>query len=234
MMAPMSADPDELKRRAAVHAVDAVRSGTVVGLGTGSTAVHAVREIAARLADGRLRDVSGVPTSETTARAARAAGLPLVTLEERSDLDLTIDGADEVDPALDLIKGLGGALLREKIVALSSSRVVIVADASKRVERLGTRAPVPVEVVRFGWTVTRERLRKLGADVTLRATSAGEPFATDEGHLILDCRFGPIADPPRLAAEIRAQTGVVEHGLFLGIATTVVIATPDGIEETNR
>ena len=230
----MSSALDELKRGAAVFAVDAVRSGMVVGLGTGSTATYAVHEIAARLADGRLTDVVGVATSEGTARIARERGVPLAGLDERSELDLTIDGADEVDADLDLIKGLGGALLREKLVAYASRRVVIVIDAGKRVDRLGTNAPVPVEVVRFGWTAARSRLERSGARATLRSARSGEPFVTDEGHYIIDCRFGPIADKFRLAEEIRKEPGVVEHGLFLGIATRVIVASPRGIEELER
>lgn len=230
----MAADLDDLKRQAAVHAVDAIRSGTAVGLGTGSTAAHAVREIAARLADGRLRDVVGVPTSEATARIARECGVPLTDLSRHPDLDLTIDGADEVDPELDLIKGLGGALLREKLVAYASRSLLIAIDAGKRVQQLGTSAPVPVEVVRFGWTTTMSRLERLGARAALRAAADGEPFVTDEGHYILDCRFGPIADKPGIARAIRGEPGVVEHGLFLGIAARVILASPAGIEELTR
>lgn len=225
---------DEQKRRAAERAVEFVRNGMVVGLGTGSTAVHATRAIGERLRDGRLREVHGVPTSDATAAEARRHGVPLTSLDEQPSVDLTIDGADEVDPQLELIKGLGGALLREKIVALSSRQVIIVGDQSKKVDRLGSRAPVPVEVVRFGWTTAREYLGSLGAEVALRVGSDGAPFVTDEGHYILDCRFGPIADPARLAAEIRSWTGVVEHGLFLGIASRVILAGPDGLEELHR
>ncbi len=233
-MPRMSSAFEVCKRAAAVHAVDEIRPGMVVGLGTGSTAAHAVRELAARLADGRLTGIIGVPTSEGTARIARECGVPLSTLDEHPDVDVTIDGADEVDPELDLIKGLGGALLREKLVAYASRRVIIAIDFGKRVDRLGTNAPVPVEVVRFGWTATKMRLEKLGARATLRPSGSDEPFVTDEGHYILDCRFGPIADKIRLAEAIRAQPGVVEHGLFLGIAARVIAASPDGIEELTR
>ena len=225
---------DELKRQAAERAIEFVRPGMVVGLGTGSTAVHATRMIGERLRDGRLRDVHGVPTSEATAAEARRHGVPLTTLEERTPIDLTIDGADEVDPHLELIKGMGGALLREKIVALASRQVIIVGDISKRVQRLGSKAPVPVEVVRFGWSTAKEYLGSLGADVVLRLGTTGEPYRTDEDHYILDCHFGPMDDPACLAGEIRSWTGVVEHGLFLGIASKVILAGPDGIQELQR
>jgi len=229
-----STDLDELKRVAALRAAEMVESGSVVGLGTGSTARHAVQRLGERLREGSLRDVLGVPTSDGTARIAELAGIPLTTLEEHPVLDLTIDGADEVDPALDLIKGLGGALLREKIVALASRRLVIVVDHTKRVARLGERAPVPVEVVRFGWGTARAYLESLGARVTLRRSAGGDPFVTDEGHLVLDSHFGAIGDPARLSAAIRARCGVVEHGLFLSLASIVLVSGPGGIEELAR
>ncbi len=225
---------EDLKRAAAVQAVELVQSGTVVGLGTGSTAAHAVRRLGERLREGALRRVVGVPTSIATARVAEQSGIPLTTLEEHPALDLTIDGADEVDPGLDLIKGLGGALLREKIVALASRRLVIAVDHTKRVARLGERAPVPVEVVRFGWGAARAHLESLGARVVLRRGAGGEPFVTDDGHYMLDAHFGPIADPAPLAAAIRSRCGVVEHGLFLSLASTVLVSGPGGIEEMHR
>jgi len=226
--------PDELKRRAAERAVELVRSGMIVGLGTGSTAVHATRMLGERLRDGRLRDVHGIPTSEATASEARRHGVPLTTLEEHPLVDLTVDGADEVDEHLDLIKGLGGALLREKIVALASRQLVVIADHSKRVERLGSRSPVPVEVVRFGWTGAQEFLESLGAKVTRRSAADGSAFVSDEGHFILDCAFGPIDSPAKLAAEIRSWSGVVEHGMFLGIASRAFLGSPDGVIELQR
>jgi len=229
-----AADLEDLKRTAASRAADLVRSGSVVGLGTGTTAAHVVRRLGERLREGSLREVLGVPTSMATARVARLSGVPLTTLEEHPSLDLTIDGADEVDPALDLIKGRGGALLREKIVALASREVVIVVDHTKRVARLGERAPVPVEVVRFGWAAARAHLESLGARVVLRMGPGSEPFVTEEGHYVLDGHFGPIADPGRLAATIRSRVGVVEHGLFLALATTVLVAGPGGIQEMRR
>ena len=177
----------------------------------------------------------GVPTSGATAAQAVREGIPLATLEERSSLDLTIDGADEVERgSLNLTKGLGGALLREKIVASASQRVIIVADDQKLVDRLGTRAAIPVEVVPFGWTATSRRLEILGATPTLRRGPDGAPFRTDGGHFILDCTFGPIADPESLATKMDAIVGVVEHGLFLRIATEVHIAGAGGVTIARR
>ena len=175
--------------------------------------------------------IVGVPTSERTAEVARRVGIPLATLAERPRLDLAIDGADEIAPGLDLIKGLGGALLREKVVASAAASLVIVADASKRVDRLGTRAPVPVEVIGFALAVVAPELESLGCAVALRRGADGEPFATDEGNRILDCRFpAGIEAPDRLANAIRSIPGVVEHGLFLGLAREAYVAGPDGVE----
>ena len=214
---------DEAKRAAARRAVDLVRPGMVLGLGTGSTAALAVEEIGHRLADGRLQDLVGVPTSEATERQARALGIPLSTLDDHPRLDLTIDGADEVDPARRLIKGAGGALLREKIVAAASRRLVIVVDRSKLVDRLGTRYPVPVEVAPFGWTTHLAPLRALGGEPVLRSRD-GAPYRTDGGNYILDVRFaGGIDDPERVGAELKARVGVVETGLFLGFEPEVIV-----------
>lgn len=204
-----------------------------VGLGTGSTAVWAIRAIGAAVRDGRLRDIVGVPTSVASEREARAVGIPIVTLADRPTLDLTIDGADEVDPALNLIKGHGGALLREKVVAQASRREVIVVDESKPVDRLGSRCALPVEVLRFACQTERAFLESIGAHVDLRGDTIG-PFVTDEGNWILDCSFGPIDDPPRLSALLHERAGIVEHGLFIGLADDVLIAHPDGIEHRRR
>ena len=221
------------KKAAAEQAVEWVESGTTVGLGTGSTAIWAIRAIGAALAEGRLRDVVCIPTSEVSAAAARELGIPLVTFEDRPVVDVTIDGADEVDPALDLIKGYGGALLREKAVAQATRREVIVVDASKPSEVLGTRCHVPVEVIRFAVRTERDFLEALGARVVLRPDGAG-PFVTDEGNWILDADFGPIDDVPRLAARLQERAGIVEHGLFVGLTADVLIAGEGGVEHRQR
>ncbi|GHG62796.1 ribose-5-phosphate isomerase RpiA [Comamonas sp. JC664] len=223
------------KRAAAEWAVDrCVHPGMVVGLGTGSTAAFAVQRLAALRAQGQLLDVVGVPTSRATESLARSLGVPVSTLEEHPSLDVTIDGADEVAPDLSLIKGGGGALLREKIVAQASHRVVIVVDAHKLSPVLGTRWHVPVEVLPFGWRSQQRYLESLGARVTVRPGADGAPFLTDQGNLILDCAFGPIDAPVPLALRLGARAGLVEHGLFLGIATDVVVAGPNGVEHRAR
>ncbi len=221
----MGLDQSGQKALAARRAADEVRDGMVVGLGTGSTAAVLVAALGERVKGG-LRFV-GVPTSEATARQASELGIPLATLEQRPQLDLDIDGADEVDPARDLIKGLGGALLREKIVAVAAARLVIMVDESKLVGRLGEKAPVPVEVVRFGWRRTAEALRALGAEPALRGGEA-DAFVTDGGNFILDCRFPGARDLAALAGAIKGVVGVVEHGLFTGMRPTVLIGRADG------
>lgn len=228
-------DTVRYKREAATWAVDAFfRSGMVVGLGTGSTAAFAVHRLAELRATGALLDVRGVPTSRETEVLARGLGVPLTTLEEQPVLDVTVDGADEVAPDLSLIKGGGGALLREKIVAQASRRVVIVADAAKLSPRLGTRWPLPVEVLPFGWRSQALFLESLGASVTVRRDARGEPFLTDGGNLVLDCGFGPIDRPEELAARLGSRAGVVGHGLFLGLTTDLVVAGPHGVEHRTR
>ena len=233
-MAPHQADRDSLKRQAAEHAVGFLQHGMVVGLGHGSTAAVAVRMIARLLAAGELKNIRGVPCSREVARTAGNLGIPLTTLDESPLLDLTIDGADEVDPRLNLIKGAGGALLQEKMVAQASRREIIVIDKTKLVPALGTRRPLPVEVVPFGWRAQSVFLEKLGAKVTLRKGPAGGPFRTDAGHFILDCVFGPIEDPSALASRLEARAGIVEHGLFLGLASDVIAATRSGIQHLTR
>jgi ribose 5-phosphate isomerase A len=219
---------DELKRQAAERAVELVEDGMVLGLGTGSTARFALEALARRRQRGELGDIVGIPTSVATQQAAERLGVPLTTLEDHPGIDLTLDGADEVDPSLDLIKGLGGALLWEKIVASASGRLVILVDETKLVDRLGQKAPLPVEVVPFGWTTHVDAVRALGGEPTLRSHN-GQPFRTDGGHYILDCRFPDgIADPQAVEDGLRARVGVVETGLFLGLATTVVVGTEDG------
>lgn len=221
---------DELKRDAAVAAAALVEDGMVVGLGTGSTAAFAIEELARRCALG-LHFV-GIPTSERTAAHAAAAGITLSTLDEHPRVDLTIDGADEVERGtLNLIKGLGGALLREKIVAAASKRLAIIVDDSKMVNRLGSHVPVPVEVVLFGLEATRVSLAALGADVTLRTEAVGVPFKTDGGNRILDCAFGKIGDAVTLEDSIRRCVGVVESGLFINRADVVFVASAGGVEQ---
>jgi ribose 5-phosphate isomerase A len=222
---------EALKRAAASEAMSAVRSGMRLGLGTGSTVAHFVDLLAEAVREGRLTGVIGVSTSIRTTDQAHAAGIPLGSLHELAPLDLTVDGADEVDPALDLIKGLGGALLREKMVAAASRRLVIVADEGKRVDRLGTRSPVPVEVVAFEWQVHLPFFESLGARPALRTHSDGSPAPTDNGNYVIDCHFPDgIRDPAALEARIRARVGVVENGLFLGLASEAIIAGEKGIQ----
>jgi ribose 5-phosphate isomerase A len=222
---------DDLKRAAAERALSAVGDGMRLGLGTGSTAAHFVALLGARVRAGL--NVVGVPTSERTRAQAAAEGIPLTTLEETPELDLTVDGADELDDALRLIKGGGGALLREKIVAAASRRMIVIADASKRVKRLG-RFPLPIEVVPFGLGATGRAVatafERLGCVGELRLRGSDEaPFVTDGGHYILDAHLNAIADPNGLAAALNAIPGVVEHGLFIGLATSAILSTDDGI-----
>jgi ribose 5-phosphate isomerase A len=227
------ADQDALKRLTGRAGADMVRDGDVVGLGTGSTARFAIERLGERMAEG-LR-IRGIPTSMESERLARKCRIPLVALDAAGAIDITIDGADEVDPRLDLIKGLGGALLREKIVASATRKQVIVVDGSKLVERLGTRAPVPVEVVPFGHPLTARRLAALGSAPALRmAKGSNSPYITDNANFIYDCRFDSIPDARKLEAEIDAIPGVVESGLFVGLAHVVITATEKGLEVKQR
>jgi ribose 5-phosphate isomerase A len=226
-------DRDASKRQAAMAAVAMVEDGMVVGLGTGSTAAFAIEGLIARVRDG-LRIVC-IPTSERSAKQARDGGIVLTDFSHHPKVDLTIDGADEIARgSLDLIKGLGGALLREKIVAAASAKLVIIADEPKLVSGLGGTAPVPVEIVAFGWETTAARLGKLGANPVLRTAQDGGVFRTDNGNLIVDCHFGIIADPGRLERDLSTTVGVVETGLFVGMATTALVATPGGIVRLDR
>ncbi len=222
----MASSAEIPKRRAAEASLKFVKSGMVLGLGTGSTARHVLEGIARMVAAGA--DLKGVPTSLATAEAAKLLGIPLTSLEEHPRIDVAIDGADEVDPKLNLIKGLGGALFREKIVASAAKKFVVVVDESKLVPRLGTKAPVPVEVHPFGWRTVSARLESLGAEVEMRRRD-GESYRTDNGNHILDARFGPLKAPARLAADLDAIAGVVGHGLFLKLADIVVVGTAKGV-----
>ncbi len=196
----------------------------ILGLGSGSTVAYFLRELGRRYRNGELPGIAGVPTSIHTEEEARALGIPITTLEEVGELDLAVDGADEVDPQLELIKGLGGALLREKMIAQASRRLLIIVDQTKLVERLGTRSPLPVEVVPFSWKSHLPFLRSLGANATLRTEAGGEPFKTDNGNFVLHCEFqAGIPDPLVLDAALAARAGIVESGLFLGLAGEVVI-----------
>jgi len=228
---------DQYKRQAAEHAVALVDDGMALGLGTGSTAAHFVDLLAQRVMEG-LKVVC-VPTSEATRTQAERLGIPLIDLDRRPSLDLTVDGADEIDPQLRLIKGGGGALLREKIVAMASERMVVVADRSKRVAVLGA-FPLPVEIVRFGAAATRNMVEALAAEagcageIAQRMRPDGQPYLTDSGHFILDCAFGRIAEPEALDEALKLIPGVVENGLFLGIADAAIIAGPDGVAVLDR
>jgi len=219
---------DALKQQAGEYAADFVESGMIVGLGSGSTAIFATRRIARALQRGELVNIRGVPTSLATEAAANELGIPLTTLARHPRVDITIDGADEVDPDFNLIKGGGGAHLREKIVAQATERLVIVADDSKLVEQLGTAWAIPVEVIPFGWESQAAYLASLGAAPTLRM-DGDAPFTTDGGNLILDADFGPIADPAALARQFESRAGIVEHGLFIGMARDVVVAGAGGV-----
>ncbi|MFT9448116.1 ribose-5-phosphate isomerase RpiA [Gluconobacter japonicus] len=226
----MSSDMEIHKRTAARQAADMVKSGMVVGLGTGSTATYMIERLGERITEGL--HIVGIPTSEDSARKAKKAGIPLTDFAAHRRLDIAIDGADEVQRGpLHLIKGLGGALLREKIVAQAAKKFVVIVDGSKPVDHLGERAPVPVEVISFGWECTAERLSACGAKgVKPRTDRDGNLFVSDNGNMILDCTFGPIEDPEELARQIDAIVGVVEHGMFLNMTSEVLVATEQGVE----
>lgn len=228
---------DDLKRQAAARAVEQVQDGMKLGLGTGSTAKNFVELLGERVKAGLK--VVGVPTSEATRADAERCGVPLTTLEEVDHLDLTVDGADEIDPNLELIKGGGGALLREKIVAAASDRMIVIADETKWVDTLG-RFPLPIEVIPFGLGATRRAIEAafagngVSGPMDIRKTRDGHVFVTDGGHWIVDARLGRIPDSPRLAASLNSIPGVVEHGLFIGLARTAVLAGPQGIRIVER
>ncbi len=230
----MRQDGLQYKQRAAEEAVEFIDAGMVVGLGHGTTAIFAVRRIAELLKAGSLKNILGVPCSAQVEKEAVRLGIPLTTLEEHPVIDVTIDGADEVDPSLDLIKGAGGALLREKIIAQASHREIIIVDESKMSPVLGTRKELPVEAVPFGLRTQIEYLNSLGARVSVRQAGDGSLFKTDYGNVILDCAFGPIAQAALLAARLSERAGIVEHGLFLGLATDVIVAGDKGVRHLRR
>jgi len=222
----------DLEKEAAARAsLQFIQDGQVVGLGTGSTAAYFIKLLAERVKNG-LR-IRGIPTSVRSLELAQSLGIPLTTLDECQEIDVTVDGADEVDPQLRLIKGGGGAALREKIVASATKQLVIVADESKQVQMLG-KFPLPVEVIRFAQALVAKRIRALGADVQLRTVADGKPFVTDENNHILDCRFGQIPDPDKLARKLSDMPGVVEHGLFIGMASVALFARGREIVELWR
>lgn len=223
------------KAAAGALAACSVSPGMKLGLGTGSTVAFFLDSLAKRLREGELPGIIGVPTSLWTQKRAEELGIPLGTLEEVGSLDLTVDGADDVDPALELIKGLGGALLREKMVAQATDTLIIIVDDSKLVERLGNRSPLPVEVVPFAWQSHLPYLTQLGAEPILRKGPEGLPMSTDNGNFLLDCRFPQgIENPIALQAELAGRAGVVESGLFLGMTAEVLVGGADGVRKILR
>jgi len=218
------------KERAGQAALQYVQSGMVLGLGSGSTSECFIRALGDALHAGRFRDIRGIPTSIQSERLAAQVGIPLLPLTRSLQIDLAIDGADEIDPALNLVKGLGGALLREKIIEQNSRQFIVIADSSKLVDTLGSRCPVPVEVLPFAEAAQVEFLRSLGAAPEQRM-DGNRPYVTDNGHHIYHCTFGPISAPAQLDAHMHARAGIVETGLFLGMAQRAIIAWPDRIEE---
>jgi ribose 5-phosphate isomerase A len=222
---------DEEKQAAARASLKYVRDGQIVGLGSGSTATFAIRMLGDRVREGMK--IRGIPSSIASRDLAMQVGIPLITFDDAQQIDVTIDGADEFDPALNLIKGGGGAMLREKIVAFASRQLVIVTDSSKQVSVLG-KFPLPVEVITFAEQLIAKRISDLGAKVTQRQDKSGKAYVTDEGHHILDCHFGQIPDPASLARTLSDMPGVVEHGLFVGMTSVVVMAKSGSVEEFRR
>jgi ribose 5-phosphate isomerase A len=223
------AEQQQWKKAAAEAAAKLVEGGMVVGLGTGSTAALFVSALGRRVAEERLR-ISGIPTSERTAEQARGLQIPLTSFAEHTQIDLTVDGADEIETeSLYLIKGHGGALWREKIVAAASKRMIVIADETKLSARLGTLVSVPVEVAQFGWQATQKRLSELSGSPTLRAGKDGKPCVTDSGNFIIDCAFGPMENPKEIAHHLDHVVGSVEHGMFLKFASEAIVGGRDGV-----
>jgi len=224
---------EQLKKTAGEAAAKRIQGGQRIGLGTGSTVRYFLEALGKRLASGELSHIVGVPTSKRTEKLARTLNVPLTTLEAEPSLDICVDGADEIDPLFNLIKGLGGALLREKIVAMASRHFIVIADSGKLVQQLGQRCPVPAEVLSFGWKATAEKIKALGGRPALR-TDNGSPYITDQDNYILDCHFGLIEDPETLAQQLDSIPGVLGHGLFLNIAHEAIIGTPSGADLLRR
>lgn len=225
---------NELKKRAAIRAVEFIESDMVVGLGTGSTANFAIQRIAEKIQNGELQNIVGIPSSERTETLARRLNIPLTDLEAHPEIDLTIDGADEVDPDLNVIKGGGGALLREKIIAQASRKNIIIVDESKLSPKLGTKWALPIEVVPFARRTEQIFLESIGGSVTLRVDENKSPFLTNQQNLILDTHFGQISDPGSLVSLLNTRAGIVEHGLFLGLVTDVIVAAKEDIRHLRR
>ncbi len=222
---------DQEKEAAARASLQFIKDGQVVGLGTGSTAAYFIQLLGEKVKAG-LR-IRGIPTSIRSKELAESLGIPLTTLDECQDIDVTVDGADEVDPQLRLIKGGGGAMLREKVVASATKTMIVVADASKQVQKLG-KFPLPVEVIRFAQSLVAKKIAALGARVQVRADASGQPYLTDENNHILDCHFGEMRDPDRLARQLSEMPGVVEHGLFIQMASVALFAKGSEIVEWRR
>ena len=235
-MSKQKISQDELKEKAAIYAVEFVESGMVLGLGTGSTTQFALKRIAARIKCGDLKNVVGIPSSIRTEKLARELGIALTDLDHHPEIDLTIDGADEVDPDLNLIKGGGGALLREKILAQATRRNIIIVDESKLSPQLGVNWALPVEVIPFASKTEQKFLTSIGGPASLRTTENGRAFITDQQNLILDADFGRLSDPKDLASRLNERAGIVEHGLFLGLANDVIVAAKDDVRhlKSNR
>lgn len=225
---------DNLKRQTAEKAVEYLEDNSVIGLGTGSTFIYALKYIADMLNRGKLKNIIGIPSSVTTAKNAQKFGITLGTLDDYPRIDMTIDGADEFDPRLNMIKGGGGALLREKIIAQATRRLIIIADGTKFSQKIGSKSSLPVEVLPFAWKPETQFIEGLGATVKIRTHSDGSIYKTDQNNLILDCFFGPIEDPYELSAKLNDRAGIMSHGLFLNLASEIIMAGREGIRHYTR
>jgi len=225
---------EKLKMQSAREAVKHLRSGMIIGLGTGTTVRYALEFMGQMIRDGLLRNIIGIPSSKSTEEISISQGIPLGGLDKYPEIDITIDGADEVDPDLNLIKGGGGALLREKIIAQASKRNIIIIDETKLSARLGTRFYLPVEVIPFGCSTEKKFISSLGAEVKLRTEKRDQPFLTDQGNFILECNFGPIKDIRALSRELDQRAGIMAHGLFIDLATDLIVAEKNGIRHLRK